>query len=279
MMTTGIRRLLLASAIVAVGAGAGVNYAVMQPRQSQTDEGLHLVLNVPGNWLYVYENGVRTRTYSVSVGLPGYETPSGDYRIREAIWNPWWHPPNSNWARGRTPEAPGSPTNPMGRIKLHFAPLLYIHGTPEAEALGYPASRGCVRMRNADVIELTRLIHQYASPRVDESLLAQLEASPTMTRTIRLQRPVRFTAHYDVATVDNGYLVIYPDIYGLVKRQLRDQVEHTLEQHGVDLRRVNQEHLDRLVEKGGTRRVVISMDSLVAGYSSRPARRAGDPEQ
>jgi murein L,D-transpeptidase YcbB/YkuD len=279
MMTTGIRRLLLVSAIIAVGAGAGVNYAAMQLQQSQTDEGLHLVLNVAGNWLYVYENGVRTRTYSVSVGLPGYETPSGDYRIREAIWNPWWHPPNSNWARGRTPEAPGSPTNPMGRIKLHFAPLLYIHGTPEAEALGYPASRGCVRMRNADVIELTRLIHQYASPRVDESLLAQLEESPTMTRTIRLQRPVRFTAHYDVATVDNGYLVIYPDIYGLVKRQLRDQVEHTLEQHGVDLRRVNQEHLDRLVEKGGTRRVVISMDSLVAGYSASQARRAGDPEQ
>jgi murein L,D-transpeptidase YcbB/YkuD len=277
-MTPGIRRLFVVAALLTAGTGAGVNYAA-SPAQEANDEGLHLVLNVAGNWLHVYENGERTRTYSVSVGLPGYETPSGAYRIREVIWNPWWHPPNSDWARGRTPEAPGSPTNPMGRIKLHFAPLLYIHGTPEAEALGYPASRGCVRMRNADVIELTRLIHQYASPRVGEKVLEQLEASPTMTRTIRLQQAVRFTAQYEVATIDNGYLVIYPDIYGLLKRELRDQVELTLQEHGVDLRRVNREHLDRLVEKGGTRRVVISMDSLVTGYSRMRAERENDETQ
>jgi hypothetical protein len=63
----------------------------------------------------------------------------------------------------------------MGRVKLHFAPLLYIHGTPEAEALGDPASRGCVRMRNSDVIELTRLVHQYASPRVTDGTAGALE--------------------------------------------------------------------------------------------------------
>ncbi|CAN5828360.1 hypothetical protein BH23GEM9_BH23GEM9_37350 [soil metagenome] len=270
-MTTILRRLSMATLMVALTTGmtadrtaAGDDVAL-----STSDDGLHLVLNVAGNWLYVYENGERTHTYSVSVGLPGYETPKGEYTIRDVIWNPWWHPPNSTWARGRTAEAPGSPTNPMGRVKLHFAPLLYIHGTPEAEALGYPASRGCVRMRNADVIELTRLIHSYASPRVGEELLAQLEKSPTMTRTIRLQQPIRFTANYEVATVENGYLIIYPDIYGLMKAELIDQVEHTLEQHGVNLRRVNREHLDRLVEKGGTRRVAISLDSLV---SNRPGR-------
>ena len=31
---------------------------------------------------------------------------------------------------------------------------IYIHGTPEEAALGTPASHGCVRMANADVIEL-----------------------------------------------------------------------------------------------------------------------------
>jgi len=31
---------------------------------------------------------------------------------------------------------------------------IYIHGTPEDFALGTPASHGCVRMGNADVIEL-----------------------------------------------------------------------------------------------------------------------------
>lgn len=33
---------------------------------------------------------------------------------------------------------------------------IYIHGTPEEGRIGRPASHGCVRMRNADVIELYR---------------------------------------------------------------------------------------------------------------------------
>lgn len=31
---------------------------------------------------------------------------------------------------------------------------IYIHGTPDSVPMGTPGSRGCVRMRNADVIEL-----------------------------------------------------------------------------------------------------------------------------
>jgi hypothetical protein len=270
------RRLSLALLLImtAGAASAPARADDAQSAEEQQDDGLHLVLNVAGNWLYVYEDGERIRTYPVSVGLPGYETPKGEYNIREVIWNPWWHPPNSNWARGRTAEPPGSPTNPMGRIKLHFAPLLYIHGTPESEALGFPASRGCVRMSNADVIELTRLIHERSSPNVGDELLKRLESSPTLTRTIRLQKPVRFTANYEIATIENDFLIIYPDIYGLVKKELRDQVELRLKEHGVDLRRVNREHLDRLLEKSGTRRVAISLDELV---ENRRVRR--EPEE
>ena len=31
---------------------------------------------------------------------------------------------------------------------------IYIHGTPDSEAIGLPLSHGCVRMRNQDIIEL-----------------------------------------------------------------------------------------------------------------------------
>lgn len=31
---------------------------------------------------------------------------------------------------------------------------IYIHGTPDSEPMGVPLSHGCVRMRNADIIEL-----------------------------------------------------------------------------------------------------------------------------
>lgn len=35
---------------------------------------------------------------------------------------------------------------------------IYIHGTSEEDKIGTPASIGCIRMRNADVVELYRLV-------------------------------------------------------------------------------------------------------------------------
>ncbi len=34
------------------------------------------------------------------------------------------------------------------------ARYIYIHGTPDSTPLGVPGSRGCIRMRNTDIIEL-----------------------------------------------------------------------------------------------------------------------------
>lgn len=35
-----------------------------------------------------------------------------------------------------------------------FRRFIYIHGTPDSEPMGVPLSHGCIRMRNADVIDL-----------------------------------------------------------------------------------------------------------------------------
>jgi hypothetical protein len=35
---------------------------------------------------------------------------------------------------------------------------IYIHGTPDKTILGKPGSRGCVRMRNTDIIELSEWV-------------------------------------------------------------------------------------------------------------------------
>lgn len=35
---------------------------------------------------------------------------------------------------------------------------IYIHGTPHFDALGAPASHGCIRMGNADIVELFDLV-------------------------------------------------------------------------------------------------------------------------
>lgn len=43
--------------------------------------------------------------------------------------------------------------NRLGAVDT-FARYIYIHGTPDAVDIGVPASHGCVRMRNTDIVEL-----------------------------------------------------------------------------------------------------------------------------
>lgn len=231
------------------------------------DRGIRLVLNVPENRLYVYEGGERVGKYRVSVGLPGYETPPGKYRVTHAIWNPWWHPPNSGWARGRKVEPPG-PNNPMGRVKMYFGDLLYIHGTPEKEWIGRAASRGCVRMTNEDAISLARFLHKRASS-VGSAEIDKI-VSNGGTRRVGFSKPIRFEVVYDVATVRDGFLLIFPDLYDRVDR-FEDQVVEALRDNGISLVDVDTEKLQRLIRKARRHKVGISIDTLTAAPEPAPA--------
>lgn len=42
----------------------------------------------------------------------------------------------------------------QGGNKDSFRRFIYIHGTPDTTELGAPGSRGCIRMRNSDIVEL-----------------------------------------------------------------------------------------------------------------------------
>ena len=45
---------------------------------------------------------------------------------------------------------------------------IYIHGTPDSEPMGIPASHGCIRMRNSELVELFTLTPVYASVFIHE---------------------------------------------------------------------------------------------------------------
>jgi hypothetical protein len=47
--------------------------------------------------------------------------------------------------------------------------FIYIHGCPDSEPMGVPLSHGCIRMRNADVIELFDLIEAGTRVLINES--------------------------------------------------------------------------------------------------------------
>ena len=45
---------------------------------------------------------------------------------------------------------------------------IYIHGTSDEDQIGTPVSMGCIRMRNADVVELYRLVESGTEVMIEE---------------------------------------------------------------------------------------------------------------
>ena len=133
--------------------------------------------------LSLYEGERLLAHWPVSTALngPGEEidsgcTPTGEHRVRIKIGD--GHPPNTVFV-GRRPtgevydenlaaQHPGrdwiltrilwltgaEPGRNRGGKRDTLRRYIYIHGCPDGEPMGEPRSHGCIRMRNADIMEL-----------------------------------------------------------------------------------------------------------------------------
>ncbi|MCR4341124.1 MAG: L,D-transpeptidase [Gemmatimonadaceae bacterium] len=208
--------LLLALFCAPRAAGAECSRAAPY-REARTDSSaLRLVVNAPAYRLDVFEHGVLTRSYGVAIGTPRYPTPRGSFTVSEVEWNPWWIPPPAEWARKDTVTPPG-PANPMGRVKLYFQTLYFVHGTPAEKSIGTAASHGCVRMKNLDAIALARLVQRHAAPHITDADVDSLLAHYGRTRRVELAWPVPLEIRYDLVEVRGDSLFVYRDIYRLAR--------------------------------------------------------------
>lgn len=166
-----------------------IHAAIRTPVQRM--ENMAVIVDVSDRRLYVTSGTTVVREYMISVGDEGYDTPSGQFTIQRMIWNPSWTPPPAGWARHKEFEAPGSPGNPMGRVKMFFRePDYYIHGTGLTSSLGNARSHGCIRMRNIDAVELARILMiNGGADRPLEWFEQTLENAGT-SRNVTLPRPV-----------------------------------------------------------------------------------------
>jgi lipoprotein-anchoring transpeptidase ErfK/SrfK len=123
----------------------------VRPAVTRGSFGRIVVIRRESKRLYLYEGMRFRRVFGVATGQSSYPTPLGRFSIAVKWRNPWWYPPpNSDWARGSKPIPPGA-GNPLGTRWMGLtAPLVGIHGTPDAASIGYSASHGCIRMRISD---------------------------------------------------------------------------------------------------------------------------------
>ena len=114
-----------------------------------------IVVNLPERNLYFYRGGRPIRWYPVSIGMRGWETPTGDFTIANRRKNPTWFPPK--WAVEEKPVPPG-PKNPLGDRWMGLSEPGYgIHATNSPATVGRYVSHGCLRMYPEHVHELYEL--------------------------------------------------------------------------------------------------------------------------
>jgi hypothetical protein len=126
----------------------------VEPTRTREAFGPVIWISRGANTLHLYDGETAVRTFGVATGQSRYPTPSGLWQIVDMQRNPWWRPPDSEWAKGLKPVPPG-PGNPLGTRWMGLnAAGVGIHGTPDAASIGYSASHGCIRMQIPDAERL-----------------------------------------------------------------------------------------------------------------------------
>jgi hypothetical protein len=118
----------------------------LKPTLTRANFGPVIVIHRGSNRLALFNGEQAWRSFRVATGQAQYPTPTGSFSIVDMQRNPWWRPPDSDWAKGLKPIPPG-PGNPLGTRWMGLtAPGVGIHGTPDPASIGYSASHGCIRM-------------------------------------------------------------------------------------------------------------------------------------
>lgn len=115
-----------------------------------------IVISTSQRRLYFVLGNGQAIQYGVGVGRPGF-TWTGTRTVSMRREWPSWSPPAA--MRRRRPDLPrympGGLDNPLGARALYLGSSMYrIHGSNEPQTIGYAVSSGCIRMTNADVIDL-----------------------------------------------------------------------------------------------------------------------------
>ena len=157
---------------------------------------MHIRISLPAQTLeLIAADGMLLRRYPVSTSkngageLRGSEcTPTGRHLIRAKIggdmpaftvfrgrrptgeiWTPELDEPGKDWILSRILWLSGTQRgiNRLGMVDT-MRRYIYIHGCSENAPMGVVESHGCIRMRNADVIELYGLVPLYTTVSIVE---------------------------------------------------------------------------------------------------------------
>lgn len=148
----------------------------------------HIIVSSYQQKLSVYQEGQLIQQYSIGTAINGmgetkdsYRTPRGLHEIRakigaglplgavlrgrrwtQEVYSPHLQvqQPGKDWILTRILWLSGLEVgkNRLGDVDT-MQRYIYIHGSPPEASMGKPSSRGCIRMRNQDIVDLFNTVH------------------------------------------------------------------------------------------------------------------------
>lgn len=101
--------------------------------------------------LTVHLLGYYVKRFPVGVGKDG-ASPIGKFSVLNKVVNPQYTDPEGRVIEG------DDPRNPLGERWIDLGNSYGIHGTLDPDSIGKASSRGCIRLRDADIIEVYDLL-------------------------------------------------------------------------------------------------------------------------
>lgn len=115
-----------------------------------------IIVDTANTYLYFVLGEGRAIRYGIGVGREGFTWSGVEQVTRKAEW-PDWTPPADMIARQPylARFTAGGEGNPLGARAIYLGNTMYrIHGTNEPRTIGTQVSSGCIRLLNADVVDL-----------------------------------------------------------------------------------------------------------------------------
>jgi lipoprotein-anchoring transpeptidase ErfK/SrfK len=115
-----------------------------------------IIVDTPHTYLYYILGGGKAMRYGIGVGREGFTWSGVKSITRKAEWPDWFPPPEMIHRQPYLPRVmAGGPGNPLGARALYIGGTEYrIHGTNAPSTIGKHVSSGCIRLRNADIVDL-----------------------------------------------------------------------------------------------------------------------------
>ncbi|MBV8897737.1 MAG: L,D-transpeptidase [Acidobacteriaceae bacterium] len=135
-----------------------------------------IIIDTGERYLYLVQPNDTAMRYGIGVGRIGFQWSGVERVSQKQEWPDWRVPPEMI---GRQPYLPrfmaGGPGNPLGARALYLGHTEFrIHGTNQPETIGHAVSSGCIRLDNADAIDLYNRVQVGAKVVVKQTAGAKL---------------------------------------------------------------------------------------------------------